>query len=112
MNKNIYRVIFNAGRGLWTAVQETATGLGKGRSAGTVSNAAPARAPAPAQWGPQLGRIDMLSMRHVAFAALCALGMQPVFVEAQVVAAPTAAGATRPSPSGASRITSNPSRAR
>ena len=92
MNKNIYRVIFNAGRGLWTAVQETATGLGKGRSAGTVSNAAPARAPAPAQWGPQLGRIDMLSMRHVAFAALCALGMQPVFVEAQVVAAPTSAG--------------------
>ena len=88
MNKNIYRVIFNAARGLWTAVQETATGLGKGRSAGAVRNAALA----PAPFAPRLGRIDMLSMRHVAFAALCALGMQPVLVEAQVVAAPTSAG--------------------
>ncbi|MDR6388448.1 hemagglutinin repeat-containing protein [Paraburkholderia phenoliruptrix] len=32
----------------------------------------------------------MLSMRHVAFAALCALGMQPLWVGAQVVAAPVA----------------------
>uniref|UniRef100_E1T9S0 Filamentous hemagglutinin family outer membrane protein n=1 Tax=Burkholderia sp. (strain CCGE1003) TaxID=640512 RepID=E1T9S0_BURSG len=32
----------------------------------------------------------MLSMRHVAFAALCALGMQPLWADAQVVAAPVA----------------------
>ncbi|WP_408128812.1 hemagglutinin repeat-containing protein [Paraburkholderia strydomiana] len=32
----------------------------------------------------------MLSMRHMAFAALCALGMQPLWADAQVVAAPVA----------------------
>jgi filamentous hemagglutinin len=80
MNKHIYRVIFNAARGLWTAVQETATGSGKGRSAGTPRRTRLMRAAAAS--------IDMLSMRHMAFAALCALGMQPVLVEAQVVAAP------------------------
>ncbi|WP_133649778.1 hemagglutinin repeat-containing protein [Paraburkholderia flava] len=81
MNKNIYRVIFNAARGLWTAVQETATGSGKGRSAGTTARASLGHA--------QVGFVDMLSMRHVAFAALCALGMQPQWVDAQVVAAPS-----------------------
>ncbi|GAB2895410.1 hemagglutinin repeat-containing protein [Paraburkholderia jirisanensis] len=84
MNKNIYRVIFNAARRLWTVVQETATGNGRGRTVGTMRQAAVR----VVRWA----RIDMLSMRHVAFAALCALGMQPVFVEAQVVAAPTSAG--------------------
>ncbi|TCW85647.1 cell surface protein [Burkholderia sp. SRS-46] len=84
MNKNIYRVIFNAARGLWAVVQETATGFGKGRSVGT-----PRKAPdSHARWG----RIDMLSMRYAAFAALCALGMQPVLVDAQVVAAPGSMG--------------------
>ncbi|QYD71072.1 hemagglutinin repeat-containing protein [Paraburkholderia edwinii] len=34
----------------------------------------------------------MLSMRHIAFAALCALGMQPLQIDAQVTAAPTSAG--------------------
>ncbi|CAB3716389.1 hemagglutinin repeat-containing protein [Paraburkholderia rhynchosiae] len=82
MNKNIYRVIFSAARGLWTAVQETASGSGKGRSAGAVR-----RAPLE---GTPAGFIDMLSMRHVAFAALCALGMQPLWADAQVVAAPVA----------------------
>jgi filamentous hemagglutinin len=84
MNKNIYRVIFNAARGLWTVVQETATGSGRGRSAGATPSAAASHA--------RLGFVDMLSMRHVAFAALCALGMQPVLVQAQVVAAPGASG--------------------
>ncbi|MFM0741441.1 hemagglutinin repeat-containing protein [Paraburkholderia xenovorans] len=82
MNKNIYRVIFNAARGLWTAVQETATGIGKGRSVGTTRRAPFTRA--------RTGFVDMLSMRHVAFAALCALGMQPLWADAQVVVAPTA----------------------
>ncbi|MGP8485712.1 hemagglutinin repeat-containing protein [Paraburkholderia fungorum] len=36
----------------------------------------------------------MLSMRHVAFAALCVLGMQPLWADAQVVAAP--ASGSRP----------------
>ncbi|WP_199544201.1 hemagglutinin repeat-containing protein [Paraburkholderia kururiensis] len=84
MNTNIYRVIFNAARGLWTVVQETATGFGKGRSAGTTRRATLAAA--------RCDFIDMLSMRHVAFAALCVLGMQPVWVDAQVVAAPGAVG--------------------
>lgn len=84
MNKNIYRVIFNAARGLWTVVQETATANGRGRSA-TISRR---EAASRAGWG----FVDMLSMRHVAFAALCALGMQPLLVEAQVVAAPSSSG--------------------
>ncbi|CAE6732591.1 hemagglutinin repeat-containing protein [Paraburkholderia nemoris] len=86
MNKNIYRVIFNAARGLWTAVQETATGTGKGRSSGTTR-----RAPS---MHVRVGFVDMLSMRHVAFAALCVLGMQPLWADAQVVAAP--ASGSRP----------------
>jgi filamentous hemagglutinin len=36
--------------------------------------------------------VDMLSMRHIAFAALCALGMQPLQIDAQVTAAPASAG--------------------
>ncbi|MFL9954606.1 hemagglutinin repeat-containing protein [Paraburkholderia nemoris] len=80
MNKNIYRVIFNAARGLWTAVQETATGTGKGRSSGATRRT-------PSMYA-RVGFVDMLSMRHVAFAALCILGMQPLWADAQVVAAP------------------------
>ena len=83
MNKNIYRVIFSAVRGVWTVVQETATGRAKGRTMGT-----PGRAAAVAR----AGGIDLLAMRHIAFAALCTLGMQPMAVDAQVVAAPGAAG--------------------
>jgi filamentous hemagglutinin len=36
-----------------------------------------------------VGFVDMLSMRHVAFVVMCVLGMQLVWVDAQVVAAPT-----------------------
>ncbi|MFL9881514.1 hemagglutinin repeat-containing protein [Paraburkholderia agricolaris] len=86
MNKNIYRVIFNAARGLWAAVQETATGTGKGRSSGATRRTPSMHA--------RVGFVDMLSMRHVAFAALCVLGMQPLWVDAQVVAAP--ASGSRP----------------
>ncbi|WP_236078883.1 hemagglutinin repeat-containing protein [Paraburkholderia nemoris] len=42
----------------------------------------------------RVGFVDMLSMRHVAFAALCVLGMQPLWADAQVVAAP--ASGSRP----------------
>ncbi|CAB3749046.1 hemagglutinin repeat-containing protein [Paraburkholderia humisilvae] len=84
MNKNTYRVIFNAARGLWTAVQETATANGRGRPVGTARGSA---IPV-ARWD----LVDLLSMRHIAFAALCALGMQPMPVDAQVVAAPGSAG--------------------
>ncbi|MBB3005271.1 filamentous hemagglutinin [Paraburkholderia tropica] len=82
MNKNIHRVVFNAVRGLWTAVQETAKAVGKGCLASALRGTRAACA--------RLGRIDMLAMRHAAFAALCVFGMQPVLAEAQVVAAPTA----------------------
>ena len=85
MNRNLYRVIFNAARGLLIAVQETASGFCKGsrRSSG----------------GGHLRGFDgqrtftMLPMRRISFAALCVFGMQPVFVQAQVVAAPNAAAA-------------------
>jgi filamentous hemagglutinin len=81
MNKNIYRVVFNAARGLWTVVQETATGFGKGKSVGALSGVSLAAT--------RLAVVDLLSMRAAAFAALCLLGMQPVLVDAQVVAAPS-----------------------
>ncbi|WP_321818699.1 MULTISPECIES: hemagglutinin repeat-containing protein [unclassified Paraburkholderia] len=84
MNKNIHRVIFSAARGLWTVVQETATALGKGRVASALRGACAAISRAG-----RVSRIDMLSMRHVAFAALCVFGMQPVLANAQVVAAPS-----------------------
>ncbi|WP_116136922.1 hemagglutinin repeat-containing protein [Trinickia diaoshuihuensis] len=88
MNKNLYRVIFNAARGLLMAVQETASGLRKGARA----SGAKRRRDADGQRA-----FTMLPMRGVAFAALCVFGMQPVFVQAQVTAAPNAGPATKPS---------------
>ena len=80
MNKGIYRVVFNAAFGLWTVVQETASAIGKVRG--------PARPVRESATQSRVTRLDMLSMRHMAFAALCVLGMQPLLVDAQVVAAP------------------------
>jgi filamentous hemagglutinin len=80
MNKVIYRVVFNTAFGLWTVVQETARAMGKGRQSGTACQAHTSQS--------AVTHIDMLSMRHLAFAALCVLGMQPLLVDAQVVAAP------------------------
>lgn len=87
MNSNLYRVIFNAARGLLMAVQETASGFCKGSRSGGMMR----RPKADGQRA-----FTMLPMRGVAFAALCVFGMQPVFVQAQVVAAPTATPATKP----------------
>ena len=50
-----------------------------------LRQAIPLRTPSLAAVPP---RIDLLAMRHIAFAVLCVLGMLPVLVEAQVVVAP------------------------
>ena len=87
MNKNLYRVIFNAARGLMVVVQETASGFCKGGRSGRV----------PHGRGTDGQRaFTMLPMRGIAFAALCVFGFQPVLVRAQVVAAPNASPATKP----------------
>lgn len=49
MNKNLYRLVFNAARGMLVAVQECAVGMGKGRHAGTRSSSG-ATAFAPVLW--------------------------------------------------------------
>ncbi|GLU33895.1 hemagglutinin repeat-containing protein [Trinickia caryophylli] len=90
MNRFLYRIIFNAARGLFMAVEETAIGGGRGSSPGTRSVSPQATDGRVSQ------SIDLLEMRRVAFAALCLLGMQPVLVEAQVVAAPSAPAANKP----------------
>lgn len=87
MNRNLYRVIFNAARGLLMAVQETASGLRKGSRSRRL-------APKPGFDDQRVS--ETMSMHGIAFAALCAFGMQPVFVQAQVVAAPNASPATKP----------------
>ena len=87
MNKNLYRVIFNAARGLLMAVQETASGFCKGSRSSSVGRR-------PVSDGQRA--FTMLPMRGIAFAALCLFGMQPVFVQAQVTAAPNAAPGTKP----------------
>ena len=87
MNRNLYRVIFNAARGLLMAVQETASGLRKGSRSSRVGSR-------PGSDGQRA--LTILPMQGIAFAALCAFGMQPVFVRAQVVAAPNASPATKP----------------
>jgi len=84
MNQNLYRIIFNAARGLWMAVQETASSYGKGRSVGVARKTAAATSPS--------GAVTALPMRQVAFVTLCALGMQATVVRAEVIAAPTSAG--------------------
>jgi filamentous hemagglutinin len=86
MNQHLYRVIFNKARGLWMAVQETASGFGKTRRAGEANGV---RRPHPQPF-------EMLHMTGLAFAALCVFGMQPVLVQAQVVASPSAAAANKP----------------
>ncbi|WP_206957312.1 hemagglutinin repeat-containing protein [Trinickia acidisoli] len=97
MNRRLYRIVFNAARGLWMAVQETANGFGKGRAAsGAGKNTATAIARGPWHRAGMFGVLDMLEMRHVAFAALCVLGMQPLLVHAQVTALPSAPAASKP----------------
>ncbi|RKP44956.1 hemagglutinin repeat-containing protein [Trinickia fusca] len=88
MNRLCYRVIFNAVRGLWMAVQETAASFGKGRHTGVGAAGRAGRAP--------LQPFAMLPMQHIAFAALCVFGMQPVLVQAQVIAAPSGASGNKP----------------
>ncbi|CAN0628102.1 tRNA nuclease CdiA-2 [Burkholderia multivorans] len=88
MNRFLHRVIFNAARGLWVAVQETASSGGKGRSAGSPRTCAVKAATA--------GFIDMLHMREIVFAGLCVFGMQPVLLYAQVAASPSASSANKP----------------
>ncbi|MEX3959231.1 filamentous hemagglutinin N-terminal domain-containing protein [Trinickia sp. EG282A] len=91
MNRLLYRIVFNAARGLWMAVQENANSVGNGRSAGKDGNS---RAAALVRDAWQT--VDMLAMRHVAFAALCVFGMQPLLLHAQVAALPTAPAANKP----------------
>ncbi|WP_134167283.1 hemagglutinin repeat-containing protein, partial [Paraburkholderia caballeronis] len=72
MNKNTYRLVWSAARGMPVAVEETATGNGKasqGKAAGSRATS----------------RIALFAMRHVAFAALALFGLAPWLADAQIV---------------------------
>lgn len=79
MNKKIFRLVFSRLRGMLVAVAETTNGTGKADSGETSGHRS-------------TRRVSLLSMRHVAFAALMVFGAVPSLVDAQV----TAAGAHAP----------------
>lgn len=82
MNTRLYRLVFNAARGMLVAVQESATGCGKGRHAGC-------RAIAPTV----SAMVARFAVPAMALAVWCVMGLP--FAQAQVVADPNA-GAIRP----------------
>ncbi|WP_454711883.1 two-partner secretion domain-containing protein [Cupriavidus nantongensis] len=83
MNRNLYRLVFNAARGMPVAVPECATGCGKGRQAGLRSAAGIA----------QSARIARFAIPALALAVWIAAGVP--CAQAQVVADPNS-GANRP----------------
>lgn len=85
MNKNVYRIVFNAKRGQRMAVAETATSQGKGASGETRGG------------GLAAGIVAVL--RPLSFCIAAALGMVlvvPPLAQAQIIADPNAPGNQRP----------------
>ncbi|NOV26566.1 filamentous hemagglutinin N-terminal domain-containing protein [Cupriavidus necator] len=83
MNRNLYRLVFNAARGMLVAVPECATGCGKGRQAGLRSVAEIARS----------GCIARFAVPPIALAVWIAAGLP--CAQAQVIGDPNS-GANRP----------------
>ncbi|WP_116347375.1 hemagglutinin repeat-containing protein [Cupriavidus taiwanensis] len=83
MNRNLYRLVFNAARGMLVAVRECAMGCGKGRQAGSRSAAEIARSASPARF----------AVPAFTLAAWIAAGLP--CAQAQVIADPNS-GANRP----------------
>ena len=89
MNKNRYRIVFNKARNLMMAVAENTTSQGKGQQSGSGQSNAPAM-----QRGAKV--IVLFQLRPLAFAALCMFGLQPVLLQAEVIADKNAATNNRP----------------
>ncbi|WP_175689828.1 hemagglutinin repeat-containing protein [Burkholderia anthina] len=90
MNSGIFRLVFNAVRGMRVAVDEHASAHGGGEPA------RPWRAVRPVSADP--GISIWFAARATAFAALCTLGMQPLVAEAQATLpiTPDRSGPTHP----------------
>jgi len=89
MNKNRYRVVFNKARNLMMAVAENTSSQGKGQQSGTGQPGVP-------EMHTCAKVIELFRLRPIAFAALCVFGMQPVILQAAVVADTNAATNNRP----------------
>jgi filamentous hemagglutinin len=89
MNKNRYRIVYNKARNLMMAVAENTTSQGKGQQSGSGQPHAPAM-----QRGAKV--IELFQLRPLAFAALCLFGLQPLLLQAEVIADKNAAANNRP----------------
>ena len=89
MNKNRYRIVYNKARNQMMAVAENTTSQGKGQQSGSGQPHAPAM-----QRGAKV--IELFQLRPLAFAALCLFGLQPVLLQAEVIADKNAATNNRP----------------
>lgn len=74
MNNRTYRLVYSTIRSMLVAVEETATGAGKGNQGETTVRSIQAQT------------ISLFALRHMAFAALTLVGLAPMLVDAQVVA--------------------------
>ncbi|UXU91776.1 two-partner secretion domain-containing protein [Burkholderia sp. S-53] len=90
MNSGIFRLVFNAVRGMWVAVDEHASAHGRGERGGVRRTA---RAEAA-----ESGCSIWFAARAIAFASLCTFGMQPLVAEAQATLpiTPDRSGPTHP----------------
>ena len=89
MNKNRYRIVYNKARNLMIAVAENTTSQGKGQQSGSGQPNTPAM-----QRGAKV--IELFQLRPLDFAALCLFGLQPVLLQAEVIADKNAATNNRP----------------
>jgi len=89
MNKNRYRIVFNKARNLMMAVAENTTSQGKGRQSGSGQ-------PHVAEVQSGSKQITLFQLRPLAFAALCMFGLQPVLLQAAVVADANAPNNNKP----------------
>ncbi len=89
MNKNRYRVVFNKARNLMMAVAENTTSQGKGQQSGSDQPSVHAAQRIAKE-------IRLFQLKPLAFAALCMFGLQPVLLQAAVVADANAQGGNKP----------------
>ena len=79
MNKNRYRIVYNKARNLMMAVAENTTSQGKGRQGGSGQPGG-----GDARRGANV--IELFQLKPLAFFTLCLFGLQPMLLQAQVVA--------------------------
>ena len=89
MNKNRYRIVFNKVRNLMMAVAENTASQGKAKKSGSISSSENKNQDC-------LKTVELFQLRPLAFIALCVFGLQPVLLQAEIIADANAPGTNRP----------------